>query len=81
MNPRAVSIFDNPLSSRFDENDALVYFDDVKVPWIGLFVYRDTDVCRQQFPRKRMGISYQNYQAQIRLSVKRSNSSPAWRAA
>src|SRR5947207_2567184 len=26
----AVSVFDNPLSSRFDENDALIYFDDVK---------------------------------------------------
>ena len=37
----AVSIFDNPLSSRFDENDALMYFDDVKVPWERLFVYRD----------------------------------------
>jgi hypothetical protein len=24
----AVSVFDNPLSSRFDENDALIYFDD-----------------------------------------------------
>jgi 4-hydroxyphenylacetate 3-monooxygenase len=39
----AVSVFDNPLSSRFDENDALLYFDDVKVPWERLFVYRDTD--------------------------------------
>src|SRR6201995_5546087 len=65
----AVSIFDNPLSSRFDENDALMYFDDVKVPWDRLFVYRDTDVCRQQF-HETWGHSYQNYQAQIRLSVK-----------
>src|SRR3954452_6522902 len=65
----AVSVFDNPLSSRFDENDALVYFDDVKVPWDRLFVYRDTDVCRQQF-HDTQGHSYQNYQAQIRLSVK-----------
>jgi 4-hydroxyphenylacetate 3-monooxygenase len=65
----AVSMFDNPLSSRFDENDALVYFDDVKVPWDRLFVYRDTDVCRQQF-HDTPGHSYQNYQAQIRLSVK-----------
>src|ERR1700733_3252555 len=45
----AVSIYDNPLSSRFDENDALMYFDDVKVPWERLFVYRDTDLCRAQF--------------------------------
>jgi 4-hydroxyphenylacetate 3-monooxygenase len=65
----AVSAFDNPLSSRFDENDALVYFDDVKVPWDRIFVYRDTDVCRQQF-HDTYGHSYQNYQAQIRLSVK-----------
>ena len=65
----AVSIFDNPLSSRFDENDALMYFDDVKVPWDRLFVYRDTDVCRQQF-HETYGHSYQNYQAQIRLSIK-----------
>ncbi len=27
----AVSVYDNPLSSRFDENDAMIYFDDVKV--------------------------------------------------
>jgi len=65
----AVSVFDNPLSSRFDENDALVFFDDVKVPWDRLFVYRDTDVCRQQF-HDTFGHSFQNYQAQIRLSVK-----------
>ena len=45
----AVSVFDNPLSSRFDENDALIYFDDVRVPWDRVFVYRDTDMCRAQF--------------------------------
>src|SRR5436309_4088998 len=33
----AVSVFDNPLSSRFDENDALMYFEDVKVPWERVF--------------------------------------------
>ena len=65
----AVSVYDNPLSSRFDENDALMYFDDVKVPWERLFVYRDTDMCRAQF-HDTQGHAYQNYQAQIRLSVK-----------
>jgi 4-hydroxyphenylacetate 3-monooxygenase len=65
----AVSVFDNPLSSRFDENDALIYFDDVKVPWDRIFVYRDTDLCRAQF-HDTPGHAYQNYQAQIRLSVK-----------
>jgi len=65
----AVSIFDNPISSRFDENDALIYFDDVKVPWERMFVHRDTDMCRAQF-HDTAGHTYQNYQSQIRLSVK-----------
>jgi 4-hydroxyphenylacetate 3-monooxygenase len=65
----AVSTFDNPISSRFDENDALIYFDDVKVPWERVFVFRDTDMCRAQF-HDTPGHAYQNYQAQIRLSVK-----------
>jgi len=65
----AVSVFDNPISSRFDENDALMYFDDVKVPWERVFVHRDADMCRAQF-HDTPGHAYQNYQAQIRLSVK-----------
>ena len=65
----AVSVFDNPISSRFDENDALMYFNDVKVPWERVFVHRDTDMCRAQF-HDTPGHAYQNYQAQIRLSVK-----------
>lgn len=65
----AVSAFDNPLSSRFDENDALLYFDDVKVPWDRVFVHRDTDMSRAQF-HDTPGHVFQNYQAQVRLSVK-----------
>jgi 4-hydroxyphenylacetate 3-monooxygenase len=65
----AKSVYDNPLSSRFDENDALIYFDDVKVPWDRLFVHRDVDMCRAQF-HDTAGHVYQNYQAQVRLSVK-----------
>lgn len=65
----AVSEFDNPLSCRFDENDALVYFDDVKVPWDRVFVYRDVDMARAQF-HDTCGHIYQNYQAQVRLAVK-----------
>ena len=64
-----MSIFDNPISSRFDENDALMYFNDVRVPWDRIFVYRDTDMCRAQFHDTPCH-AYQNYQAQIRLSVK-----------
>lgn len=65
----AGSVYDNPLSSRFDENDALVWFDNVKVPWDRVFVHRDTDMCRAQF-HDTPGHVFQNYQAQIRLAVK-----------
>jgi 4-hydroxyphenylacetate 3-monooxygenase len=65
----AGSVFDSPLASRFDENDALIYFDDVKVPWERVFVHRDPDMCRAQFHDTPAHV-YQNYQAQIRLSVK-----------
>ncbi len=65
----AVSPRDNPLSSRFDENDALAWFEDVKVPWERVFVHRDTDMCRAQF-HDTPGHTFQNYQSQIRLMVK-----------
>jgi 4-hydroxyphenylacetate 3-monooxygenase len=65
----AVSVYDNPLSARFDENDALLYFDNVKVPWERVFVHRNTDMCRAQFHDTPCHI-LQNYQAQIRLTVK-----------
>jgi 4-hydroxyphenylacetate 3-monooxygenase len=65
----AVSRFDNPLSSQFDENDAVIWFEDVKVPWERVFVYRDTDMCRAQF-HDTLGHTFQNYQAQIRLLAK-----------
>lgn len=65
----AESIFDNPMSSRFDENDALVYFDDVKVPRERIFVNQDVEMCRKQF-HGTPGHIMQNYQSQIRLMVK-----------
>ncbi|MCA1454400.1 4-hydroxyphenylacetate 3-monooxygenase [Bradyrhizobium sp. BRP22] len=65
----AVSEYDNPLAYRYDENDALVFFDDVKVPWERVFLLRNTDMCRAQLHDTPAHI-YQNYQAQIRLSVK-----------
>lgn len=37
------SSFDRPLSSRFDEQDALAVFDKVLVPWDRVFAYKDVD--------------------------------------
>ena len=65
----ATSIFDNPLASRFDENDAVLYFDDVKVPWERVFINQNTAMCARQFHATPAHV-YQNYQAQIRLMVK-----------
>ena len=65
----AVSQFDNPLSSRLDENDALLYFDDVRIPWDRVFVYRNIEMCQRQFHATPAHVM-QNYQAQVRLMVK-----------
>ena len=65
----AASVFDNPLASRFDENDAVLYFEDVKVPWERLFVVESIEMCQRQFHATPAHV-YQNYQAMIRLSVK-----------
>jgi 4-hydroxyphenylacetate 3-monooxygenase len=65
----ATSIFDNPLASRFDENDAILYFDDVKVEWARVFVNQDIAMCQKQFHATPAHV-YQNYQSQIRLMVK-----------
>lgn len=63
------SVFDNPLASRFDESDAVLYFDDVKVPWDRVFVVNDIAMAAKQFHATPAHV-YQNYQAQVRLSVK-----------
>jgi 4-hydroxyphenylacetate 3-monooxygenase len=65
----AGSRFDYPLASVFDENDAIVYFDEVKIPWDRVFVHRDPSMSLAQF-HSTPAHSYQNYQAQIRLAVK-----------
>jgi 4-hydroxyphenylacetate 3-monooxygenase len=63
------SVFDNPLASRYDENDAVLYFDDVHVPWDRVFIDCDVEMCQKQF-HATPGHVFQNYQAQIRLMVK-----------
>jgi 4-hydroxyphenylacetate 3-monooxygenase len=37
------SAYDHPLGSRFDEQDAVVVFDDVLVPWERVFILEDPD--------------------------------------
>ncbi len=65
----APSQFDNPLSYQLDENDAILYFDEVKVPWERVFIHRDIALCRDQFHEAPTHI-FQNYQSQVRMMVK-----------
>jgi 4-hydroxyphenylacetate 3-monooxygenase len=44
------SPFDYPLSSRLDENDSVMIFDQVLVPWENVFVYGDVDKINAFFP-------------------------------
>ena len=39
------STFDHPMGSRFEEMDALAFFDNVLVPWERVFLYGDVDMC------------------------------------
>ncbi len=61
--------FDYPLSTRYDENDAVVYFHDVKIPWERVFVCRDVAAARAQWHETPAHV-FQNYQSQVRLMVK-----------
>jgi 4-hydroxyphenylacetate 3-monooxygenase len=67
--PQQPSSFDYPLSTRYDETDALIVFDDVFVPWENTFVYRDVGQLRRQFFETAAHV-LGNTQAQIRLVVK-----------
>jgi 4-hydroxyphenylacetate 3-monooxygenase len=41
--------WDHPLSSRFEESDALVIFDNVFVPWDRIFVCGSSDICNRTY--------------------------------
>ncbi len=59
--------FDRPLSSRFDEEDALAVFDDVEVPYERIFINGDIDIFNGILPRTP---GYAPLQAAVRGMVK-----------
>jgi 4-hydroxyphenylacetate 3-monooxygenase len=65
----ATNDFDYPLSSRFDETDSYVVFDNVFVPWEHVFVYRNLELCRDQWWKTPAHL-YGNHQAQVRYVTK-----------
>src|SRR5437667_9097745 len=61
--------FDYPLSSRFDENDAIFVFDNVFIPWEDILIYRDVEKLKTFYPRSGFVNGFQ-FQGCTRLAVK-----------
>jgi 4-hydroxyphenylacetate 3-monooxygenase len=61
--------FDYPLSSRFDENDAIFVFDNAFVPWEDVLLHRDLEKLKIFFPQSGFLAGYQ-FQGCTRLAVK-----------
>jgi 4-hydroxyphenylacetate 3-monooxygenase len=61
--------FDYPLSSRFDENDAIFVFDDAFIPWENVLVHRDFEKIKTFYTRSGFLNGYQ-FQGCTRLAVK-----------
>ncbi len=65
----AASPFDYPLSSRFDENDAVLIFDETFIPWENVLVYRDIEKATGFYAASGFLNRY-NFQSLTRLGVK-----------
>jgi len=61
--------FDYPLSSRMDENDSILVFDNVFVPWENVFAYGDIDKVNNFFPQSGFLPRFM-FQGCTRLAVK-----------
>lgn len=65
----ARSPFDHPLSSRFDENDAVMVFENAFIPWENVLVYRDVTKATAFYPQSGFVNRY-TLQAGVRMAVK-----------
>ena len=63
------SPFDYPLSSRFDENDAIFIFDNAFIPWENVLIHRDIERLKMFYPKSGFVNGY-TFQGCIRLAVK-----------
>lgn len=65
----AGSPFDYPLTSRFDENDAIFIFDNAFIPWENVFIHRDIERLKAFYPKSGFanGLTFQGC---TRLAVK-----------
>ena len=65
----AAGEFDNPFSSRFDESDAVVVFENVKVPWERVFLVDDVVLSREMYLRTPAHLM-SNHQSVVRFHEK-----------
>lgn len=65
----AVSEFDNPLATRFDETDAAVLFENVKVPWERVFCHDNVEMTRAIYMLT-PGHAMANHQANVQFLEK-----------
>jgi 4-hydroxyphenylacetate 3-monooxygenase len=63
------SPFDYPLTSRFDENDAICIFDNAFIPWENVFVHRDIGILKAFYSRSGFLNGY-TFHGCTRLAVK-----------
>jgi len=63
------SAIEGPLTWRYEETDAMVLCDEVKVPWERVFVHNDTNLSRDIY-YKTPGHSFSNHQSCVRTWVK-----------
>ena len=66
---KANSPFDAPLASRFDENDAVMVFENCFVPWENVLIFRDIDKVKR-FQADSGFFNRYNLQAAVRLCAK-----------
>ena len=65
----ATSVYDYPLSARFDEVDTTVILRDVFVPWEQVFIYRNVELVNRQF-HDTPSHTLANFQSLVRFGVK-----------
>jgi 4-hydroxyphenylacetate 3-monooxygenase len=65
----ATSVYDYPLSARYDEIDTTVVFDDLVVPWEHVFIDRNVDLVNAQF-HETPSHTTANFQSLVRFGVK-----------
>lgn len=66
MEAIAESTFDNPLSSRFDESDVMLFCDHVKVPWSRVFTINHVELSRAIY-MDTAGHCFGNHQSNVRF--------------